>query len=347
MSLRAIYSGIVIFTVLSLTLTSFSTYAEVNADVIPQQQILDKKTPLYSPQQTAQQRLLALTKSHQKSCASDACHNQLKQLKKYARWGDAKAQLVLGSAYLYGDGVEQDTGEAISWLSRTAYNRSSNAGKYSLHAFHVMAKLYQGGIGVEKDVPLANKYLDKLADKKYGPVLFDRAFIQFEQSNLAQGINLLEQASESDFNEASYYLARMYQQGNFIDKDITKAAVYYEKVVRSNYKDSRQRLVEIIVEMKESSTMLTANAIAEKQTFIKQLNATLDIEVITVNSYSIETRDPMTNLLVRLKQNSGKFSASTGSRIKGRTCGQTSYPCQGMTEEDIDDARNESDGAID
>ena len=326
MSLKAIFSRIVILIGVSLTFTSFLTNAEVKAE---------------NKQQTPQQRLIALTSNYQKICSSEECHKQLIKIRKYGRWGDAKSQLVVASAYLYGDGVEQDTDKAISWLKRTAYNTSTNAGKYSFKAFHMMAQLYQKGIGVEQDIPLADEYFNKLADKHYGPVLFDRAFAAFEQDNLAQGITLLEQASDSRFPEASYYLARMYQQGDFIEKDINKAALYYEKVVISDYKDSRQRLEQIVAEMEENSTTLTANVLTKEQTLINKLNATLDIEIITVNAHTLETKDAMTNLLARLKLSSNRFDASTGSRIKGRGCGQTSYPCKGMNEEDIEDARNE------
>lgn len=140
----------------------------------------------------------------------------------YGRWADPKAQLVLDSTYLHGDGVKQNTDKAISWLKRAAYN---DAPRYSLKAYHMMAKLYQQGIAVEQDLELANKYFNKLTDKNYGPVLFDRAFIEFEQNNLAQGITLLEQASNSLYPEASYFLARMYQKGEFVEQHISKAAI--------------------------------------------------------------------------------------------------------------------------
>ena len=150
----------------------------------------------------------------------------------YGRWGDPKAQLVLGTAYLYGDGVEQIANKAISWLKRAAYN---DAPKYSIKAYHIMAKLYQQGISVEQNLELANKYFNKLADKHYGPVLFDRAFIAFKQGDLAQGITLLEQASESLYPEASYFLARMYQQGKSVEQDINKTAIFLSK-------DSKKKL---------------------------------------------------------------------------------------------------------
>ncbi|WP_019028406.1 tetratricopeptide repeat protein [Colwellia piezophila] len=343
MALKTIFSDIVILAVLSSALISLTSFAEAKADIVTEQQAGTKHAQPLTPL-TPQDRLLALLSNYQDICSSEECREQLIQIRKYARWGDAKSQLVLATAYLYGDGVEQDTDVAISWLKRTAYNSSSNAGKYSLKAYHMMAQLYQVGIGVEPDQQLASKYLDKLAKKNYGPVLFDNAFIEFKQGNLAQGFSLLDKASDSSYPEASYYLARLYQQGDFIEKDIIKAAIYYEKIVRNDYKDSRQRLENIVAEMENNSTTLTANTLTERQSFINKLNATLDIEVFTVNSYTMETKDAMSHLLVLLNKSSRNFSASTGSRIKGSQCGQTSYPCKGMTEEDIEDFLNEGSG---
>ena len=92
--------------------------------------------------------------------------------------------------------------------------------------------------------------------------------------------------------------------------------------------------------MEESSTAHTATDLAQEQSLLKQLHATLNIEVITVSSYSIETKDAMTNLIAKLTQNRSSFIAATGSRIKGQKCGQTSNDCKGWTAEDIEDAIN-------
>jgi TPR repeat protein len=340
MFLKGIFSGIVFLIGISLTLTTFAMSAEAKGETknaVSTEVTSEQQTPL-----TPTQRLAVLTSTYQEICTSKACKKQFTQLKKYGRWGDAKSQLVVASAYLYGDGVEQDIDKAISWLKRTAYNTSSNAAKYSLYAFNLMAQLYQKGIGVEQDSSLANKYLDKLAERNYGPELFDRAFAEFDQNNVAKGVTYLQQASESNFDEASYYLARMYQQGNFIEKDINKAASYYQKVVKKDYKDSRQRLEALITEMEENSSTLTHAALAEEKSFISKLNATLDIEIITVNHHAMDSKSAMIAQLAQLRQIKSKFRAPTGSRIKGRTCGQTSHSCKFTNEEDIEDARNEN-----
>ena len=80
--------------------------------------------------------------------------------------------------------------------------------------------------------------------------------------------------------------------------------------------------------MEENSTARTATDLAHEQSLLKQLHAILNIEVITVNSFSIETKDAMTNLIAKLQQNRSSFIAATGSRIKGRKCGQTYNDCR-------------------
>lgn len=339
MSLKLMSSGIILLAGFSLALTSFSS----SSAGIKSQESTTELMPLNS-EQTPQQRLSIIINQYQNICASEECQTQLKKLKKFARWGDAKSQLVIASAYLYGDGFEQDTEAAISWLKRAAYNSFPNSQKYSLKAFHMMAKLYQKGIGVEQDLQLATKYFDKLTEKQYGPLLFDRAFVEFEQENLTQGISLLEQASENRFYEASYYLARMYQQGDIVKRDINQAAIYYEKIVKADYKDSRHRLEELISEMESNSATISNTKSPQEKSLINRLNSTLDIEVINVNAYSMDSKDAIRNLLVRLKQTSNRFTAAPGTRIKGRTCGQTSNSCNYMTEEDIEDRLNEGAG---
>ena len=229
-----------IFIAISVLLTPLAQASEVSTSQAPTQKTVTQQTP--------QQRLSALLNGYQKACMSEECAKQLIQVKKYGRWGDAKSQLVLANAYLYGDGVEKNTDKAISWLKRAAYNSSANAGKYSQKARHMLAKIYQQGVGVEQDLDLANKHFTTLVEQQYGPVLFDNAFVEFEQDNVVQGIALLEQASASRFAQASYFLGRMYQQGEFVEKDISKAAGYYQKIVKTNYKDSRQRLTDIVDE---------------------------------------------------------------------------------------------------
>ena len=98
------------------------------------------------------------------------------------------------------------------------------------------------------------------------------------------------------------------------------------------------------MKMEVNTAQLSADEVAKNKALISKLTATLNIEVIQVNGNNMAAIDPMTNLVASLKQNRGKFTPATGSRIKGRGCGQTSQSCTSDTEEDIEDAINE--GAV-
>ena len=51
---------------------------------------------------------------------SDEVAIDLEAARVLAEQGDADAQALLGSAYYFGDGVEQDYGEAVHWSRRAA-----------------------------------------------------------------------------------------------------------------------------------------------------------------------------------------------------------------------------------
>ena len=46
--------------------------------------------------------------------------NDINDLRQAAELGDAKAQSNLGVAYYYGEGVAENTAEALKWLSKAA-----------------------------------------------------------------------------------------------------------------------------------------------------------------------------------------------------------------------------------
>lgn len=255
-------------------------------------------------------------------------------MKKFARWRDPKAQLLVGTAYLYGDGIEQDIDKALYWLNRAA-NDNSHDTKYSLKAFHMMSKIYKDGIGVEADTEKSEKYINKLLEKKYGPTVYAKAITSLKLNKVDEGITLLKQASESKYNPATYILARMFQLGNYTEQNIETAALYYQKIAISNYKDSKTQLASLIEEISKSQSHDAA--------LVTSLSSTLNMEVIDVTANKIDTQDNMSLTLQRLNKNRGKYTAATGSRIKGRSCGQTSNSCAGKGEADLNDELNEGE----
>jgi len=285
-------------------------------------------------QTSPEQKLQDVTAKYQKICTSEQCENQIKKMKKFARWRDPKAQLLVGTAYLYGDGIEQDIDKAVYWLYRAAYDNSNDT-KYSLKAFHMMTKIYKEGIGVEVDLEKSEKYMTKLLDKQYGPVVYAKAIELLKLNKSDEGISLLKQASDNKYNPATYLLARIFQIGNYTQQNIETAALYYQKIVTSNYKDSKKQLSSLIDQISQISD--------HDETLVKNLTATVNMEVIDVRANKIEIQDNMALTLQRLNKNRGKYTAATGSRIKGRSCGHTSNSCSGKGENELNDDLNEGE----
>ena len=281
-----------------------------------------------------EQKLQDITAKYQKTCTSEQCENQIKKMKKFARWRDPKAQLLVGTAYLYGDGIEQDIEKALYWLNRAAYDNSNDT-KYSLKAFQMMSKIYKEGIGVEVDSEKSEKYTNKLLEKQYGPTVYSKAIALLKLNKVDEGITLLKQASENKYKPATYILARMFQLGNYTEQNIETSALYYQKIATSNYKDSKSQLASLINQISKSQSHDT--------TLVTSLTSTLNMEVIDVTANKLEIQDNMSLTLKRLNKNRGKYTAATGSRIKGRSCGQTSNSCAGKGEADLNDDLNEGE----
>lgn len=264
-------------------------------------------------------------------CQNEVCKKQLKKLKRYARWNDSKAQLILGTARLYGDGVKQDTDKAIYWLTRAANNPSGV--KYGQKAQHMLVSIYEKGIGVPIDVDKASKLRHELARKNYSPVLYKQAQQSISDGDVTLATKLLKQASDNGFRKASYQLAKIHLAEGTEDKDLLAASEYLKKLAPYDFKDSRALLAKIATELRNNASSDNAS--------VKAIEQVLDMEVITVNGNQMEALDPMSLTLARFKRNGGKYRAATGSRIKGVSCGQTAYSCSGMSEEDLQEANDE------
>jgi len=297
----------------ALLLCSFSSFA-VEQQPLKHQATLDSVLANYS-----------------KYCQDEVCQQQLKKMKRYARWQDSKAQLILGTAHFYGDGVKQDMNKAIKWLTRAANN--PKADKYAQKAQHMLLSIYENGIGVSVDEAKANKLKQKLFENDYSPIIYKQAQRLIAAGSLVKAIELLEKASNNGFHKASYQLVELYLSGESELQNIERAGHYLKKLAPHNYKDSRAKLETLLVELKNENSEDLAN--------IQSIEQVLDMEVITVNGSKSDLLDPMSLTLAKFKRSSGKYRASTGSRIKGRSCGQTAYSCSGISEEELQEANDE------
>jgi len=73
-----------------------------------------------------------------------------------AESGDATCQVLIGSMYAFGQGVEKNDGAAASWFRRAA-EQGSGQGQFNL------AVMYENGWGIEKDIDTAIFWFAKAA----------------------------------------------------------------------------------------------------------------------------------------------------------------------------------------
>jgi hypothetical protein len=113
-----------------------------------------------------------------------------KQLQELAEAGSVLSMMDLGRAYTLGIGVSKDIAEAENWLTRAASSGSVRAhfhlGRFYMRlkkfdrardvlefaavrqfapALHDLGKIYYLGLGVEKNVSMAEQYLEKASQR--------------------------------------------------------------------------------------------------------------------------------------------------------------------------------------
>jgi len=77
----------------------------------------------------------------------------------YAQAGDARRQYEMGRMCFYGDGMPQDSEQAVEW-----WQKAAEQGNYEAQLALVSA--YRTGTGVEKNGRLANYWLEKAGSQR-------------------------------------------------------------------------------------------------------------------------------------------------------------------------------------
>ena len=79
-------------------------------------------------------------------------------LTKAAEQGQMSAQYLLGTAYLYGDGVAKNEGTAVLWFRKSAEQGDA-------YAQNMLGNCYYQGIGVPRDLELAEYWYQKAREQ--------------------------------------------------------------------------------------------------------------------------------------------------------------------------------------
>ncbi|MFT4926635.1 MAG: TPR repeat protein [Phenylobacterium sp.] len=252
-----------------------------------------------------------------KQCISEHCQQQFKRLRKYARYGNPKAQLLVANAYLTGDGLASDLTMAVRYLNKARINGSIAAG-------YILADLYRQGVGVEQDTARADSLVNTAVKHNYGPALYAKArqTLNLESTENDKEIKLLEIAALGHHKPSAYLLAQMYEYGEGVAQDSYQAAKYFNYLSRSGYKDSQQRFTALLKQSKASSKSASSPALYQQIASLQN-----DIEVIGITAKKLSFDKKLDITYTKIKQNENYQGIATGSRIAGANCRKSSYRC--------------------
>jgi len=156
----------------------------------------------------------------------------LTTLRERAAKGDAEAELVLGRAYLNGNGVAKDDAKAFEYFQKAAAQSEPKAQ-------HNLGLMYLQGRGTEKSEVKGIEWLRKAAAQG-SPVSQDALGLALrdgseEVRDLKGAANAFRGAAEKGYLDAQVHLGRLYYFGGpGFEKDYDQAAFWLKKAASRN-----------------------------------------------------------------------------------------------------------------
>jgi localization factor PodJL len=124
--------------------------------------------------------------------------------------GDAKAQFVVGTRYLEGNGVPQDAAKAAYWYQQAAANGLAPA-QYRL------ATMFERGKGVGQDAPSALSWYEKAAAQGNVKSMHNAAVLimggKAGAVDAAKALSLFDSAARHGLRDSQFNLALLYERG--------------------------------------------------------------------------------------------------------------------------------------
>ncbi|KKO45280.1 hypothetical protein WG68_11180 [Arsukibacterium ikkense] len=240
------------------------------------------------------------------ACSDGQCNSEIITLHRMARFGSFEAMTLLGMVYATGDGREADPEKALSYLERAASHRHPMA-------VFLLSEWYRQGFVVAQDLQQAETLLADAVKLKHPPAQYKKALLllqQVDESNIAEGMALLELASDKRLVEAMFLLARLKQQGTYTNTDLEGAAQLFKNLVLSGHEESRPFL-------RESIAMLTPKP--EAAELVADLQQSYDIEVIQVIGRDFKPDTVLTDVVTQLRR-TGLYTRGSLSRIRTVQC---------------------------
>ena len=151
--------------------------------------------------------------------------------------------ILMQNLYYKGSGTLQDFSEAAKWARKGA--ELGDAHSQGLLAFFLFS-----GKGILQNKSDAKIWAEKSA-RQNNP--FGQNALGFlyeypaygEKENMTEAINWYEKASEKGVYSSTFMLAKIYEEGKGVDKDIKKSLLYYKLAEKQGSKDAEKKVIEL------------------------------------------------------------------------------------------------------
>lgn len=118
-------------------------------------------------------------------------------------------------------------------------------GKRKPNALFEIARMYQKGVGVKKNMRKAKDLYKASGDLGYQRAYFELARVLEKQKDYTNAEGLYKQAFYNQYDRAAYNLGRMYEKGLGRQKDVVKALAWYMVAQNHDVKHSDKKVKEL------------------------------------------------------------------------------------------------------
>ncbi len=159
----------------------------------------------------------------------DVSDMTVEELERAAKKGDVAACDELGAMYYDGEGVDQDYGKALLYLSRADENKTKSAETYKR-----LGDMYYYGKGVDLSDETAGKYYGKAVDLgiKDAGVWSNYGMVLYRDDRFADSAKYFANAAKSDKDPMTMYNAGLAYYGA---EDYDNALTWFGKAIDSGY----------------------------------------------------------------------------------------------------------------
>ncbi|KAG2199583.1 hypothetical protein INT47_012183 [Mucor saturninus] len=154
----------------------------------------------------------------------------------------SKAQLEVGLCHLYGRGTEQNSGQAVIWLTKAVNNDGNPAALYTLGLMHMQ------GLGIRKNSAVAFGYFMESAAQNYSEGQTQLGLYYLANKNFIKAREYFEKAALNDNNPAAqYHLGCLYSSGQGVKINHELAFHWFLKSAFQNFPDAQNSVGECYV----------------------------------------------------------------------------------------------------